>query len=140
MELDNSTIVLVLVAFVLFAISLYVIEKVEGFVGRRLPELLRYGFAIFLAFVGVQVWQGVPMRYIPQFNSSESQSVIYSLPPISNRDCPGTHPVKGDFTPPGGGGCLYRVPEDDFYNRTNPGRCYATVGDAEQDGCRRSNF
>ena len=139
MELDN-TIVLVIVAFVLFAISLYVIAKVESFVGRRLPELLRYTFAIILAFVGVQAWQEVPMRYIPQFNSSESQSVIYSLPPISNRDCPGTHPVKADFTTSGGGGCIYRVPEDDFYHRTKPGRCYATVGDAEQDGCRRSNF
>ena len=139
MELD-STIVLVIVAFVLFAISLYVIAKVEGFVGRRLPELLRYTFAIILAFVGVQAWQEVPMRYIPQFNSSESQSVIYSLPPISNRDCPGTHPVKADFKPSGGGGCIYRVSEDDFYGRTNPERCYATAGDAEQDGCRRSNF
>jgi len=138
--LDNTTIALVIVAFVLFAISLYVIEKVESFVGRRLPELLRYGFAIVLAFLGVQAWQGVPMRYIPQFNSSESQSVIYSLPPISNRECPGTHPVKADSTTFGGRGCIYRVPEDDFYSKTNPGRCYATVGDAEQDGCRRSNF
>jgi len=138
MELD-STIVLGFVAFVVFATSFYVIAKVEGFVGRRLPELLRYGFAIVLAFVGVQAWQGVPMRYIPQFNSSESQSVIYSLPPISNKDCPSTHPVKVETTS-FGGRCIYRVPEDDFYSRTNPGRCYATVGDAEQDGCRRSNF
>lgn len=139
MELNN-TFVLVIVAFVLFTISLYVIAKVEGFVGRKVPELLRYGFAIAITFVGVQAWQVVPMEYIPQFNSSESQSVIYSLPPISNRDCPGTHPVKAVFTPSGGGSCIYRVPEDDFYSRTNPGRCYATVGDAEEDGCRRSNF
>ena len=136
----DNTIVLVIVAFVLFATSLYVIAKVEGFVGRKLPELLRYGFAIALVFVGVQAWQKLPRGYIPLFDSSESQSVIYSLPPISKRDCPGTHPVKADFTPSGGGGCIYRVPENDFYSRTNPGRCYATVGDAEQDGCRRSNF
>ena len=139
MDLD-STIVLVFVAFVLFATSLYVIAKVEGFVGRRLPELLRYTFAIILAFVGVQAWQEVPMRYIPQFNSSESQSVSYSLQPISSRDCPGTHPVKSDFTTSFGGRCIYRVPGDDFYHRTEPERCYATVGDAEQDGCSRSNF
>ena len=88
MELDNTTIVLVFVAFVLFAISLYVIEKVEGFVGRRLPELLRYGFAIALVFVGVQAWQRLPRGYIPLFDSSESQSVIYGLPPISDTDCP----------------------------------------------------
>ena len=139
MELNN-TFVLVIVAFVLFAISLYVIAKVEGFVGRRLPELLRYGFAIVLAFVGVQAWQGVPMKYIPQFNSSESRPVIYSLPPISDRDCPSTHPVKGDFTTSSGGRCIYRVPGSEFYHKTKPERCYATVGDAQQDGCRRSNF
>ncbi len=139
MELDNSTIV-VLVAFVLFAISLYVIEKVEGFVGRRLPQFLRYALAIVLAFVGVQAWQGVPMKYIPQFNSSESHSVIYSLPPISDRDCPSTHPVKADFTISSGGRCIYRVPANDFYHSTKPERCYITVGDAEEDGCRRSNL
>ena len=140
MELDNTTIVLVFVAFVLFAICLYLVERVEGFAGLRLPQFLRYSLAMVLVFVGYQAWQRLPMGYIPQFNSSESQSVIYSLPPISNRDCPGTHPVKADFTTSGGGGCIYRVPEDDFYHRTKPGRCYATVGDAEQDGCRRSNF
>ncbi len=140
MELDNSTIVLVLVAFVLFAISLYVIEKVEGFVGRRLPELIRYGFAFVLAFVGVQAWQGLPRGYIPLFDSSESQSVIYGLPPISDTDCPSTHPVKGNFTTSTSEHCIYLVPSDRFYHKTRPGKCYATVGNAEQDGCRRSNF
>jgi len=140
MELDNTTIVLVFVAFVLFAISLYVIEKVEGFVGRRLPDLLRYGFAIALVFVGVQAWQKLPRGYIPLFDSSESQSVIYGLPPISDTVCPSTHPVKGNFTTSTVKYCIYRVPTDRFYHRTRPGRCYATVGDAEQDGCRRSNF
>ena len=139
MELDN-TIVLVFVAFVLFAICLYLVERVEGFVGLRLPQFLRYAFAIVLVFVCYQAWQRLPMRYIPQFNSSESQSVIYSLPPISDRDCPSTHPVKTDFTTFGGGRCIYRVPGDGFYHRTKPGRCYATAGDAEQEGCRAANF
>jgi len=139
MELNN-TFVLVLVAFVLFAICLYLVERVEGFVGLRLPQFLRYAFAIVLVFLGYQAWQRLPMRYIPQFNSSESQSVIYSLPPISDRDCPSTHPVKTDFTTFGGGRCIYRVPGDDFYHRTSPRRCYATVGDAEQEGCKESNF
>jgi len=139
MELNN-TFVLVFVAFVLFAICLYLVERVEGFVGLRLPQFLRYAFAIVLVFLGYQAWQRLPMRYIPQFNSSESQSVIYSLPPISDRDCPSTHPVKTDFTTFGGGRCIYRVPGDDFYHRTSPRRCYATVGDAEQEGCKESNF
>ncbi len=139
MVLDN-TIVLVFVAFVLFAICLYLVERVEGFVGLRLPQFLRYALAIVLVFGAYQAWQRLPMGYIPQFNSSESQSVIYSLPPISDKDCPSTYPVKADFTTLGVGHCIYRVPADGFYHRTKPGRCYATVGDAEQDGCRRSNF
>ncbi len=140
MELDNTTIVLVFVAFVLFAISLYVIEKVEGFVGLRLPQFLRYGFAIALVFVGVQAWQRLPRGYIPLFDSSESQSVIYGLPPISDTDCPSTHLVKGNFTTSTSEHCIYLVPSDRFYHETSPGSCYATVGNAEQDGCRRSNF
>ncbi len=139
MELDNS-IVLVFVAFVLFAICLYLVERVDGFVGLRLRRFLRYPLAIILVFLGYQAWQRLPIGYIPQFDSSESQSVIYSLPTISDRDCPSTHPVKGDFTTSSSGGCIYRVPGGYFYHRTKPGRCYATVGDAEQDGCRRSNF
>ncbi len=139
MELNN-TFVLVSVAFVLFAICLYLVERIEGFVGLRLPQLLRYALAIALVFGAYQAWQGVPLRYIPQFNSSESQSVIYSLPPISNRDCPSTHPVKANFTTSFGGGCIYRVPASDFYHKTKPERCYATADDAEQEGCSRSNF
>jgi len=139
MELDN-TIVVVFVAFVLFAICLYLVERVEGFVGLRVPQFLRYALAIVLVLVCYQAWQRLPMRYIPQFNSSESQSVIYGLPPISDRDCPSTHSVKGDFTNSSSGGCIYRVPGGYYYHGTKPGRCYATVGDAEQDGCRQSTF
>ena len=53
MVLDN-TIVLVFVAFVLFAICLYLVERVEGFVGLRLPQILRYALAIILVFLGYQ--------------------------------------------------------------------------------------
>ena len=139
MESDN-TIVLVIVVFVLFAICLYLIERVEGFVGLRRRQFLRYPLAIVLVFLGYQGWQRLPMGYIPQFNPSESQSVIYSLPPISDGDCPTTHPVKGDFTTSSSGGCTYRVPGGYFYRRIKPDRCYATVGDAQQEGCKRSKF
>ena len=139
MELDN-TIVLVFVAFVLFAICLYLVERVEGFVGLRLPQFLRYALAIVLVFGAYQAWQRLPMGYIPQFNSIESQSVIYSLPPISIIDCPNTHPVKGASSTSRGERCIYRVPGSDFYHKTKPERCYATARDAQQDGCRASNF
>jgi len=97
MELNN-TIVFVIVAFVLFVICLYLVERVEGFVGLKLPQFLRYAFAIVLVFGAYQAWQKLPVTYSPDPESSESRPVIYSLPPISDRDCPSTHPVKGDFT------------------------------------------
>ena len=139
MELDNP-IVLAFVAFVLFAICLYLVERVEGIVGLRLPRFLRVALAIILVFLGYQAWQGLPLGYIPQFDSSENRSVTYFLPPISDRDCPSTHPVKADFTTSRGGRCIYRVPESEFYSKTKPARCYSTVEDAEQNGCKASNF
>ena len=139
MELDNP-IVLAFVAFVLFAICLYLIERVEGIVGLRLPRFLQVALAILLVFLGYQAWQRLPLGYIPQFDSSENRSVIYSLPPISDTGCPSTHPVKADFTTSSGGRCIYRVPGSDFYHSTKPGRCYITAEDAEEDGCRQSNF
>ena len=71
MELDN-TIVLVLVAFILFAICLYLVERVEGFVGLRLPQFLRYAFAVVLVFVGFQAWGKLPVTYSPDPDSRES--------------------------------------------------------------------
>jgi len=139
MELDN-TFVFVLVAFILFAICLYLVERVEGFVGLRLPRFLRYAFAIVLVFVGFQAWQKLPVTYSPDPDSSESRPVIYSVPPISIMDCPITHPVKGGFATSRSERCIYRVPGSEFYQKPKPERCYATVGDAQQDGCRRSNF
>ena len=139
MELNN-TIILVIVAFILFVICLYLIEKVEGIVGLKLPQILRYAFAIILVFLGYQAWERLPVRYSPQFDSSERRSVIYSVPPISIMDCPITHPVKGSFETSQSERCIYRVPGSEFYHKTKPERCYATTGDAQQDGCRASNF
>ena len=136
----NDTFLLAIVAFVLFAISLSLIEKIAGYAKVKLPQLLRYALAIVLVFVAYQAWQKLPSRYVPQFNSSESESAVYSLPPTSDTDCPSTHPIKGNFTTSTGKYCIYSVPGDDFYRRTRPGRCYATVGDAEQDGCTRSHL
>ncbi len=109
-------------------------------VGLKLPQFLRYAFAVVLVFVGFQAWQKLPVTYSPDPESSESRPVIYSLPPISVMDCPDTHPGKGDSSTSGSEGCIYRVPGSEFYHKTKPERCYATAGDAQQDGCRRSNF
>jgi len=140
MELDNTTIVLVFVAFVLFAICLYLVERVEGFVGLKLPQFLRYAFAVVLVLGAYQAWQKLPVTYSPDPESSESRSVIYSLPPISILDCPNTHPVKGASSTSRNERCIYRDPRSDFYHKTKPERCYATVRDAQEDGCRASHF
>jgi hypothetical protein len=34
--------------------------------------------------------------------------------------------------------CIYHAPGWEFYDATHPERCYATEGEARQDGCRRS--
>ena len=139
MELNN-TFVLVIVALVLFVICLYLVERVEGLVGLTLPQYLRYALAIVLVFGAYQAWQRLPVTYSPDRESSESRPVIYSLPPISIMDCPNTHPVKGGSSTSRSEGCIYRVPRSEFYHKTKPERCYATVGDAQQDGCRAAYF
>ncbi len=139
MGLDN-TIVLVFVAFILFVICLYLVDKVVSCVGLKLPQFLRYVFAIVLVFVGFQAWKKLPVTYSPAPDSSESQPVIYGVSPTSIMDCPNTHPVKGGTVTSRNVRCTYRVPGDEFYQKTKPKRCYATVGDAHQDGCRRSDF
>lgn len=50
--------------------------------------------------------------------------------------CPATHPVKGNFKTPAGERCVYYMPGNRQYDQTKARRCYATEGDAQQDGCR----
>jgi hypothetical protein len=53
--------------------------------------------------------------------------------------CPGTYPIKGNFTPTDPREvCIYRVQGGEYYTRTKPERCYATDDEARRDGCRRS--
>ena len=134
--MDNN-IILAIVACVLFAIFLHLVDKIGGCLGLKLPQFLRYTFAIVLVFLGIQTWQRLPNKYIPQFNSGENHSAIYSVPPISDMDCPSTHPVK---TTTSRALCRYRVPGSELYSRTKPERCYLTVEDAKQEGCKASNF
>jgi hypothetical protein len=60
------------------------------------------------------------------------------VPPIG-MTCPASAPIKGNFTTYSGERCIYHMPGGEFYGRTKPERCYATEGDARQDGCRRSS-
>jgi hypothetical protein len=58
--------------------------------------------------------------------------------PSDVRSCPASHPIKGNFTPHSAERCIYHAPGWEFYDATHPERCYATEGEARQDGCRRS--
>jgi hypothetical protein len=138
--LDEPVLVLVFAGLVLFAISMYLIERAEGKAGINLPRYLRFAFAILLVFLAYQGWQLVPARHLPQFLSGESRAVLYGVPPLSEMECPGTHPVKGDKATLSVGRCIYRIPGDEPYNRTRPGRCYTSVEEAKQDGCTGSTF
>ena len=133
----NNHIILAIVACLLFAFFLYLIDKIAGFLGLKLPEFLRYTLAIVLVFSGIHTWQTLPNEYIPRLNSSENHSAVYSVPPVSEMDCPGTHPVK---TTTNRGVCIYRVPGSELYSRTKPNQCFSTGEDAEQEGCKPGNF
>ncbi len=50
--------------------------------------------------------------------------------------CPGSHPVKGNFSTYDGSRCIAHRPGGNYYSRTRPERCYSTMEDAVADGCR----
>ncbi len=58
--------------------------------------------------------------------------------PFLDGSCPHTVPVKGSFTSSSSGLCIYHVRGQDYYDRTQAERCYATEGDAKRDGCTRA--
>ena len=87
----------------------------------------------------------LPRSFSPSENpvvestASEQQgSSIKGVAPISAWECPGTHPIKGNFTTYSGERCIYHVRGGAFYNKTKPERCYASGADAIADGCRAS--
>ena len=59
-------------------------------------------------------------------------------PAFNSWDCPGTYPIKGNFTTYNGERCIFHVPGGQFYTKTKPEMCYAQPADAIADGCRPS--
>ena len=55
------------------------------------------------------------------------------MSPISEYNCPGSHPIKGNAS-----SMIYHVPGGAFYARTKPEECFATEADAQAAGYRRS--
>lgn len=52
-------------------------------------------------------------------------------------DCPKTHTSKGNYTTYNGGSCIYHMPHQRFYRKTNAEQCYVTE-EALKDGYRKS--
>ncbi len=52
--------------------------------------------------------------------------------PASRWNCPAGYPIKGNQSG------IYHVPGGAYYSRTTPERCFATEGDAQRAGYRRS--
>lgn len=53
--------------------------------------------------------------------------------PVSLKDCPETHPIKGNAN-----SGIYHSPVGQFYDRTNPEVCFATPEAAQAAGFRAS--
>ncbi|GAA2074591.1 hypothetical protein GCM10009725_03980 [Aeromicrobium tamlense] len=56
-----------------------------------------------------------------------------SKPPVSEWDCPSSHPIKGNAS-----SMIYHVPGGAYYDRTKPEECFATEGAAKAAGYRKS--
>jgi len=77
------------------------------------------------------LWKGVVPRRAGQGKAGARLD-------LATLTCPATHPVKGSFATRTGERCIYHVPGGELYGGTKAQRCYATEGEAQQDGCSRS--
>lgn len=67
---------------------------------------------------------------------SDSASSGGRAKPVSEYDCPASHPIKGNVS--SSGERIYHVPGGAFYARTKPEECFATEQDAQAAGYRKS--
>ncbi len=83
-------------------------------------------------------------RHAPLLPPAVSKQVVErpqgrpGVPPQDDWTCPPAQPIKGNFTTYSGERCIFHPPGGEFYSRTKPERCYASGGEAVQDGCRAS--
>ena len=57
------------------------------------------------------------------------------MPPISESDCPASHPIKGNAS-----SGIYQMPGDAYFDETNPEVCVATTADVQAAGTERRSF
>lgn len=115
--------------------------KNRGILGSKIKKL-RLGFlkamknvaqvVLVLSIFGIPI--AFPSNQVPNNSSPKRQGV----PSSSTKNCPASHPIKGNFTTYSRERCIYHVPGQRFYQKTNPERCFATEEEAMLDGCRVS--
>lgn len=104
----------------------------------------------------VTKWEGGPYTWIPAscpagvaYLKSQSGGIVFNaapsappvnpppgvpgVPPATRNTCPAGYPIKGNAN-----SGIYHVPGQQYYNATNPERCFATEADARAGGYRRS--
>ncbi|HEV7734837.1 MAG TPA: thermonuclease family protein [Candidatus Binatia bacterium] len=65
-----------------------------------------------------------------------SPGPTHGVPPLGGGRCPDSHPLKGNVTTRDGTRCIVHRRGDEHYAETRAERCYATVDEAQADGCR----
>ncbi|MDP9485611.1 MAG: thermonuclease family protein [Actinomycetota bacterium] len=77
-------------------------------------------------------YESAPASSVGQQPAGQPSGGGGSVAPITESDCPPTHPVKGNQSG------IYHVPGGGYYDVTNPEECFATGADAEAAGYRAS--
>lgn len=92
------------------------------------PENKGTPYVVLLGLLGRE-------QFLTKYPSGQAPLSVGLAPPAPYT-CPGSHPIKGNKS--SSGERIYHVPGGEFYDRTDPERCYATEADAQANGYRRS--
>jgi hypothetical protein len=85
------------------------------------------------AVTGPTEWDNAPFPFPPVPRPAPSLPTRTWVEPLDDGTCPAAYPVKAKLA-----SGIYHLPGGLNYDRTNPDRCYADTGGAEQDGLRPS--
>lgn len=78
----------------------------------------------------------VPLPGVPVGATQPVLELLPGVAPISRNNCPVSHPLKGNIS--SNDERIVHRPGQDYYDATNPERCFATLTDAQADGFRPS--
>ncbi len=78
----------------------------------------------------------VPLPGVPVGATQPVLELLPGVAPVSRNNCPVSHPLKGNIS--SNDERIVHRPGQDYYDATNPERCFATLTDAQADGFRPS--